>query len=156
MNYEQKKGLTLSLPKGFSLLELIIAIALFLILGSMTAIPFASRFLNSNNLEVKTNEVISALRTAQMGSMSGKEASRWGVHIDATKIIMFKGSLYTPPGTPFDQSYDIPGNITITPIDITFDRLTGNASSAQTITIADSLGKQYVVSINAVGTVDVE
>jgi len=162
MIYELKKQTRTSyvVPRtsyfhGFSLLELILAIAIFAILGGMTAIPFASRFFNKNNLENKTNEVVSSLRTAQMGSISGKEHSRWGVHIDAAKIIMFKGSSYIPPGTPFDQSYDIPPTLTITPTDMTFDLLTGNTSSPQTITIQGSLGDSHTVSVNAVGSVDV-
>jgi len=140
---------------GFSILELIVSIAVFLILGTMTAIPFASRFFNKNNLENKTNEIVSSLRTAQMNSISGKEHSQWGVHIDGAKIIMFKGSSYVPPGTSLDQSYDIPPTLTITPIDIVFDALTGNASSQTSITIQDPVSGQYVVTVNVVGSVDV-
>jgi Tfp pilus assembly protein FimT len=148
-----KPGMTQML--GFSLLELIVSVAVFLILGGMTAIPFASRFFNRNDLETKTNELVSSLRIAQINSVSGKESSKWGVHTDATKIIMFKGSSYIPPGTSFDQSFVVPPTLTITPVDVTFDVVTGSASATQTITIGDTLGQQYVVSVNQTGSVNV-
>jgi len=140
---------------GFSLLELIVSVAVFLILGGMTAIPFASRFFNRNDLETKTNELVSSLRIAQINSVSGKENSRWGVHIDALKIVMFKGSSYTPPGTSFDQTFVVPPTLTVTPIDVTFNTLTGTPSAVQTVTIGDGLGQQYVVSVNQTGSVNV-
>ena len=141
---------------GFSLLELILSIAIFAILGGATAIPFASRFFNSNSLENTTNEAISSLRTAQINALSGKERSPWGVHIEATKIIMFKGSSYIPPGTVFDQEFIVPGILTLTPMDITFHVLTGTPSAAQTITIQNTLGDNHVVQVNEAGTVDVD
>ena len=152
----QKKRIILSGAEGFSLLELVLALAVFAIVGGATAIPFASRFFNKNNLENKTNEVASSLRTAEINSISGKEHSRWGVHIGSTKIILFKGSSYIPPGTGFDQTYDIPDTVTITPIDITFDALTGSPSAVQTITLQNTLGDSHTVRVNEAGSVDVD
>lgn len=141
---------------GFSLLELILSIAIFAVLGGMTAIPFASRFYNKNTLENTTNEVMSSLRTAQMNSISGKEQSMWGVHTDSTKIVMFKGSSYTPPGTAFDQIYTISGTLTVTAIDVIFNALTGTPSAVQTLAIQNTLGDSHSVHVNEVGTVDVD
>jgi prepilin-type N-terminal cleavage/methylation domain-containing protein len=140
---------------GFTLLELILAVTVFAIIGGATAIPFASRFFNKNNLENKTNEVVSALFTAKLNSVSGKEHSQWGVHIDSTHIIMFKGSSYVPPGTTFDQTYDIPPTTTITTIDVAFNSTTGNPSAPQTIAISDALGDQHILSVNEVGSIDI-
>jgi len=151
-----KNRITLSLPNGFSLLELILSITIFAILGGMTAIPFASRFFNKNNLENTTNEAVASFRTAQINSVSGKERSPWGVHIDTTKIVMFKDSSYVPPGNTFDQTFIVPGTLTITPIDVTFDVLTGTPSAIQTVTIQNSLGDNHIVHVNEVGIVDVD
>jgi len=143
-------------PSGFTLFEVIIAITIIVILGSATSIPFASRFINRNNIENKTNEVVSSFRTAQLNSISGKENSPWGIHIDTTKIVMFKGASYVFPGTAFDQKYDVPSTVTITPVDMTFSILSGSPSAVQTVTIQNSLGENHIVRVNEVGSVDVD
>jgi prepilin-type N-terminal cleavage/methylation domain-containing protein len=141
---------------GFTIIELLISIAIVVILGSATSIPFASRFINRNNVETKTNEVVSAFRTAQLNSISGKGHSSWGVHIDTTKIVMFKGISYVFPGTVFDQKYSIPSTVSITPVDVVFDELTGSPSAVLTVTIQNSLFENHIVRVNEVGSVNLD
>lgn len=92
--------------KGFTLVELLLVIAIVAFVGA-TSIPVGSAFLVRNQLKNKTNEIVSSMRTAQLESISGKEDSQWGVSIDASEIILFKGSSYIARDSDFDQIFSI-------------------------------------------------
>ncbi len=139
---------------GFSLIELLLIIS-FIVILSVTAIYFSSNFLVRSNYKNKISELTAVLRTAQLNTVSGKENSQWGVHVNGTKIIMFKGASYVSPGTSFNQTYDIPNGITVTNAEIVFGKLTGNPNTTGIFTVTNNLGESTAVSINAVGTVDV-
>ena len=141
---------------GVSIVELILVIAIVVILSAI-AYPFGVSFLARNHLKNKTNEIVSSLRIAQINSISGKEDSQWGIYIDSDNIIMYMGSSYVPPGTDQDQSYEIPGAISISPnpTELVFDKLNGDPSSTATITVTNSLGNSNTITVNEVGIVDV-
>jgi len=147
MNLRNKNGITI--------IEILIVVSIMAVIGASTA-PLYSNFLVRTYFKDKTNELVSCLRTAQLNTISGKENSQWGVHISPSKIIMFKGSAYVDPGTAFDYQYDIPKSITISQKELVFNQLTGNASDATTITITSNAGESKTISINEVGTVDVQ
>lgn len=140
--------------QGVTLIELLLVVAIIVVVGVAIA-PLGAGFLVRNQLENKTNEIVSSLRTAQLNSISGKEQSSWGVTITSNKIIMFRGSTYTSPGTAFDQSFTIPQSITITPVQVVFDPLTGNPNTPTTIVLTSNTGDSNTVVVNEVGTVDV-
>lgn len=140
--------------QGVTLIELLLVVAITLVVG-VAVVPLGAGFLVRNQLENKTNEIVSSLRTAQLNSISGKEQSSWGATITSNKIIMFRGSTYSSPGTVFDQSFDVPQSISITAVEIVFDRLTGNPNAPATITLTSNTGDNSTVVVNEVGTVDV-
>lgn len=136
--------------EGVSLIELILVIAIIALIGA-TSIPAGSAFLVRNQLRNKTYELVSTLRTAQINSLNGKEARQWGVEISASAI-----KLYAVDNSAFDQTYLIPGSISITSDTIVFDKLTGNPDSPASLTVSSNVGDSYQVSVNEVGTVNVE
>lgn len=140
--------------QGVTLIELLLVVAITVVVGVAVA-PLGAGFLVRNQLENKTNEIVSSLRTAQLNSISGKEQSAWGMAVTANNIIMFRGSTYTSPGTAFDQSFTIPRSMTITPIQVVFDPLTGNPNTPTTILLSSNTGDSSRVEVNQVGTVDV-
>ncbi len=140
--------------RGFTLIELLMVIAIVAILGA-TVIPVGSAFLVRNHLKNKTNEVAATARIARLNSLSGKEGSKWGLKIAGGEIVLFKGDSYAARDAAFDQRYRLPQSITATATELTFDVLTGNASSTATINISSNLGDANVVTINEVGTVNV-
>jgi prepilin-type N-terminal cleavage/methylation domain-containing protein len=138
--------------QGFTLIEVILVIALFAMIGLLAA-PVLSKFLTQTYLQSKTQEVESALRTAQINSVSGKANSKWGVNISNSSIKIYKGNSFATRDASADITYDIPGSVTITSTDVNFDKLTGKPNSAATIVISSSVGTK-TVTLNAAGTVD--
>lgn len=140
--------------KGITLIEILLVIAITAIIGA-TTIPVASGFLVRTYLKDKTNEIAVSLKIAQINSMSGKGGSVWGVKTDSSFIYLFKGSSFSAREVAFDQKYRIPASISITPVEITFNNLTGNPSSTAGITISSNAGDTKTVILNQVGMVEV-
>jgi Tfp pilus assembly protein FimT len=143
------------MKKSFSFIELLIILAIIsvTIAGGMA---INSGMLVRGYVKNTVNELVSTLRTAQNNSMNAKASSAWGVKITSSQIIMFKGGSYVPPGTAFDQKYDIPQSITVSQTEIVFNKLTGNPNQTATISVASNMGESHVISVNRVGTVDVD
>jgi GxxExxY protein len=140
--------------RGFTIIELLIVIAIVAIIGG-TTIPLGANFLVRSHVENKTNELVSSLRTAQLNTISGKEDSQWGVNITSTQIILFAGASYAARDSTFDQIFSIPGSVTITTDEIIFSKLTGDPDATASLTVSAGGAGNSTVSVNEVGTVDV-
>ena len=139
---------------GFSIIELLLTISIIAILATSTT-PVYTNFLARNHLENKTNEVISSLQTAKTNSISGKEDSQWGVNL-STQIVLFKGTSYVGRDTSFDQTYDIPASVSISPTqEVIFNQLTGDPEAATTITISNNQNESNTITLNEIGTINV-
>jgi len=136
--------------RGVTLIELLLVIAIIALLGA-TTIPVGSGFLIRNNFHNSTNELISSLRIAQINSLSGKENRQWGVEISSSAIKM-----YAVGDTAFDQTYDIPGGVSITTDTIIFDQLTGNSDATANLTVSNSGGDSRSITVNQLGVVNVQ
>ena len=134
---------------GFTLIELILVVAIISILAA-SATSFGSNFLTRNNLENKTNEVVSSLRTAQVNAISSKEDRQWGVETTSSQI-----KLFAVGDSGFDQTFSVPASISISVENVVFDKLTGNPDSVSTITVSNNIGESNTVTVNEVGIVDV-
>ena len=141
--------------RGLTIIEVLIVISIVAVIGS-SFISLSINFLTSNNLKNITDELISALRTAQANSMYGKGGSNWGVKISESKIFLYKGNSYEGRDQAFDHSSGIPSNITIIQEeDIFFFRRTGTPSATPDITIQTQTGDTNTVSVNGAGAVNV-
>lgn len=138
-----------STNKGITLVELILVVSIVITLGA-SASSFGTGFLIRNRFRNSTNELVSSLRIAQLNSISSKEASVWGVEVSASSIRLFAADDPT-----FDQLTSIPGSVNITIGTVTFDNLTGQASSPTSFTVTNNIGDSKVIEVNEVGVVDV-
>src|SRR5258708_5524982 len=84
-------GLPFSHQEGFTLIELIIVVAMTTILG-IIAVPFYSRFLLQNEVANTADQLSAELHKAQTYAMSGKQNSNWGVSYSANQITLFQGN----------------------------------------------------------------
>jgi type II secretory pathway pseudopilin PulG len=141
------------MKKSFTIIELLLVIVIITTLLA-SSISVGSGMLVRNYAINTNNELISALRTAQLNSLSGKSSSNWGVKVTSSEIILFKGATYSV-GTPFDQKYAIPQGITVSIDEVYFDKLSGNPNKITSFTISFSGGTTKTISVNRVGTVNV-
>ncbi len=65
--------------KGFTLIELIISIAIIAIIASIGIINLFS-YRNRQDLSLNTGKIVEVLRNAQNRSISQENGTRWGVH----------------------------------------------------------------------------
>jgi prepilin-type N-terminal cleavage/methylation domain-containing protein len=138
--------------KGFSLIELLVVLAIFSILLVISNSVYVS-FRSSSNLKIATTSVVQAIRHAQINSQSVKEDSKWGVEILSNKIVVFKGENYATREVSADQNLDLPKGIIPTGVsEIVFEKLFGSTNTIGTIVLTNSAGVKNI-SINEKGTV---
>lgn len=141
--------------RGFTLIELLLVVAIVAILG-VSGSAIGQRFLVSNYLENKTQELSAALQTAQLNAMSGKEDSQWGVSVVGSETVLFKGSSYAARDTAFDTSYKIPSSISVTQDEVVFSQVSGEPDATATYALVANDGSSQTVTVNEVGVVNVE
>lgn len=138
---------------GVTLVELLLVIAIVTSLSAAT-VPIASSFLVRNYLHDSSDELMSLLYSARINSISNKNNSSWGVSVVTPQMTLFKGSSFAGRDTAFDQSFDIPGSISVTNDEITFDQHTGNADAATSFSVTSNTGDSKTININEVGNIN--
>ncbi len=145
--------------KGFSLIEIIIAVAIL----AMIVVAASVSFRNSRNVNTLTtagNNVLSVIRVAQSKTLAGENDSEWGIHIETDKITLFRGSVFA--GSPYTEATLLPTNIEIANIslagggtDIIFTRITGATAETGSfdIRVKDDTSIVFPVTIEASGKV---
>jgi prepilin-type N-terminal cleavage/methylation domain-containing protein len=145
--------------KAFTLIEIIIAIAISVLLVFFTVQTFSS-FRDSQVLQGETSHALSMLNKAQSYTLNSKGDSAYGVRINADQIIMFQGLVFSS-SSPSNEAYALHSSVQISSttlsgggLDIIFDRLTGDTSNDGSFTVslkADPADKN-VIYISKTGT----
>ncbi len=130
--------------RGFTLIELIIVVAILLIVGAI-AIPGIISLQNAPELNNAAEEIIGALRTAQNQTLSSFENSQYGVYFDLTtsphQYILFKGSSYALRSIASDRTYKVPSDVEFYQVNtggggqIVFDKLTGATANVGNVSL---------------------
>ena len=124
---------------GFTLLEIIIAVAILLLIAAATMFFFGD-IRNYEALSRDTTSVISNLERARSLTLAGQDASQYGVHFDNETVFLFRGTSYAASGEI--QATQLHSSITFDDINIAnssstvvFDRLKGSTVNSGTITL---------------------
>lgn len=156
-------------PKGFTLLEALVVIAMMGAIALMTA-PFLASSPARKDLELMAAEAVDALREAQSSAMSGRNNARYGVHFEAAKLVIFQGATYAP-ADPNNLARTFPGTVTITAVtlspggactvstgggncDVHFATHRGTPTESGTVTFTDSAGNVKTVTVNVQGMIE--
>ncbi len=137
---------------GFSLLELILVVAILAIVGGISGIS-ATGLLARNSLGNNTARMKDNFRKAQAYSMQGKDGEVWGVCKLNNKIRIFSGSC--AGATKYEESA-IVGATEISEFgDIVFEKVSGETSALTTIILKEGSTEKHLL-INQMGVVNEE
>lgn len=136
--------------KGFTLIELIVVIALIAGLSAL-AIPIYSSFQIEVQFDNTTAEITQTLRRAQALTLAGEQDKVWGVTFTSSSY-----SLYANGDASFDELETIPATLTLSGLStVEFSRLNGGTADTGSITVtASSIGKIKTISVNSEGRVE--
>lgn len=126
---------------GFTLVEMLVAIGILTVVASIGVYFFASLY-KKEALEKDTASLVALINQARMLSVSSKDASAFGVHLQNDKAVLFEGFSYVSGGAN-EKTSGFSGKVQVSSYalagggsDIVFDRLTGNTSNSGTIVLS--------------------
>ena len=149
---------------GFSLMELTLVLALFLLLlgGAMASL---SAFYANSQQGSYSADVVQSLRRAQANSLSRYQNSPWGVNLDTAgnQFILFKGTTYATRDTSFDEITKFPSSLAFQNIalsgggtQIVFAMTTGKTAGGS-FDVVDTLRNRHtVITLNSYGQIEVQ
>lgn len=142
---------------GFTIIELIIVIAIFAITAA-TTLPFLGRFQQRETLSTITDDVTRALRTAQHKAMSGEQDTQWGVRFEPATYILYAGKSYKNRLQQFDRRRGVPRTLIFSgEQEINFAKRTGApVFGSGILVLRPPEGEPSFISINAAGGIFTE
>ena len=150
------------MKKGFSLIEIVIVIAIFVVLFALTLTAF-SRFNSNQALNRSVSEVTSVLNEARALTLASFDNTVYGVHLLSDSTTLFKGQTFSP-SDPDNKITTISSKVSISNIvlsgggnDIIFQRLTGKTDQDGTMTlslVSDS-SKSKTITVEVSGIIEI-
>lgn len=98
--------------RAFSLLEILLVVAMITILTGIFAPVFSSLFYR-NKLDVATEKVKTDLFRAQTMAQSAQHDSAWGLYLSPGQSTIFSGNSYTSRDVSKDENNELPEGILI-------------------------------------------
>jgi len=128
--------------RGFTILELIISIAIVVLIMSVGSISFFSTK-NKARLDAGVDGMISKMSQARSDALAGKSGTDYGIKFGTSSYTYFSGSTYSVGNntnilTQLGNNYRIGGTVGTSSGLIIFYRLTGLPSATGTVTVTDT------------------
>lgn len=151
--------------RGFTLIEVIVVIAVIGILVVISSVSFIS-FRKDSDVSGAAEEIVAVLRMAKSKSLSGADGEKHGVSFEVgppytyTLFRISNPPLPDPPVKTNLETYSLPEDIKFEAVnlvdgDVTFDKLTGNASETGDVSIqvVSDPTKTYRIYISSAGQI---
>ena len=146
--------------KGFTLIELIIVLAILSIVGALS-VPFLQTFQVSQDAITYSNTVIQTLRRAQQQAIAGQTGTGWGVYFDNTnkQFILFRGDSFTTRDPEYDLVTSYPAGFTVATDfsdEVYFSLYSGLPSATGAVVVTSQNNQVKTVSINSLGLIELD
>ncbi len=153
--YLIKKNKVAACLAGFTLVEMILAMAMLLVLFGIAS-PFYQKYQSKNDLDLAVISVAQNLRRAQTLSQAVDANSAWGLYLQGGSITVFRGVSYVARNSSFDERIMMPDVVVPSGLsEIVFTKFTGLPVSIGTITLTNtSINEVKNITINSQGMVD--
>lgn len=140
--------------KGFTIIELIISMAVFTIVA-IAAFPAYHAFQANSDFNSGFYTVVDVARRAQELSRAIDSNSGWGMAIRPNhQVVLFRGTTYALRNSSSDQIFMIPLDVTSTGMsEIDFSSFWGYPSATGTITIGVPGNISRAMTANTKGTI---
>lgn len=147
--------------QGFTLLELLVVIAVLLVLGTIVIRGFVS-FQTHQALELTTKEVRQMFEVARSQTLASVNDQQYGVHISSGAVTLFVGEEYIE-GNPSNSVFELDSRVVISEVNLTpetdeilFERGTGEPSSSGHIELSLVTKPTVIqmVTITSTGIID--
>lgn len=139
--------------RGFTLLEVILSIALLTLISSFS-FPIYQSLQVKNDTEISATTIVHTMRRAQLLAQAGEADTAWGVFIAPGQGTLFAGESFLSRDESYDDIVAIPTSIEPGGIqEIIFSKLTGAPHATGTITLANSVGDVRNIHINSKGII---
>ncbi|MDP4008576.1 MAG: prepilin-type N-terminal cleavage/methylation domain-containing protein [Candidatus Peregrinibacteria bacterium] len=148
--------------KGFTLLELILVIAIFSIVVGGTILSLSSFFAKSQ-LTDHSKQIVNSLRKAQSNSMMRVKVSQWGVNFDSGGgvVTFFQGASYSARDTNYDQAQTLPPSLSLNNIsfdsggtEVVFTKVNGETDDFGSLQVQGDIDN-YTITINKFGQIEI-
>src|SRR3989338_10343517 len=122
--------MNLKYNKGFSLIEMLVVIAILVLMATVITVGLSS-FYKGRTLDGAVEQAISLINEARSKTLSSKDSSQYGVHFETSRLALFKGPVFTEPNSDnkefiFSSSVEMFGTtLNGGGSDLVFKRLTG-------------------------------
>lgn len=139
---------------GFTLIEMLLSVAIISILVTIS-LPVYNTFAVRNDLDLAGQQLVGALRRAQMYARGMDDDSAWSVRIESTAVTLFKGTTFATRDTGYDEATSLPGTITVSGLsEVQFSKFSATPNTTGSITLTSSANDARTITINAKGRVD--
>ena len=141
-------------PSGFTLVELLLSLAIIAIITGMT-IPIYQSFQVKNDLDLTSAILAQSLRRAQLLAEAVAADSNWGVYLQEEKMTLFKGDSYLFRDQTADEDFSIAKSITPGILrEIIFAKFTGLPLTVGTMVLTSTNNEVKNITINSQGMVN--
>ncbi len=138
---------------GFTLIELLLSVTIIAMLAGLS-LPVYETFARRNDLDLTAQNIVGAVRRAQVYARGNNYDSSWGVKFQTGNATLYRGTSYATRTTGFDETITIPGNVSATGLDdIQFAKLTGAPNTTGTLTLTSTTNDTRAITLNAEGMV---
>ncbi len=138
--------------KGFTLVEVLLSIALVSIIAGFS-VPFFNSFLYRSEVENATTLTITSIRSANILARSQKNDSNWGVYLSGNSVTIYSGNDYVSRDVTLDQVYSFDGVSFSGNNEVNFVKFSGIPNTSATINVNGEVNSD-VITINSLGIVD--